>query len=256
MPDVLNVEREKVLQESRRQNNMRPKQSDVLNVQAEKESKAAFANNEAKLQALAAAEKARREAAKPPSKGKPDLKRTSKSDAEAPPLTADLKRTSKSAADAPPLTGASAKPVASQPTDGKATETKTSQIVGIHPDGTFDLKLSSGEVIEKLDKSWLARLRIPSPTDEAAPPPSAGGLSRPGTGLSRPGTGSSRPPTAKQSAPPSTANSQLIDLSDSASAPVVNLDDTLAAMGRRGGRDTLGARRAAQSEISSLLSWD
>ena len=38
--------------------------------------------------------------------------------------------------------------------------------------------------------------------------------------------------------------------------PAINLDDTLAGMGRRGGRGNIGSRAAAQSEIASCLTWN
>lgn len=241
-PDVLNVEREKVLQESRRHNNMRQTSADIMYVEGEQRSKKSFANNEEKLRALAAAEKARREAAKPPTRPKTSV------------------RSSQAVESAQPKPMVKSQSVVAPQVEAKAevkADGKVSTVVKVHPDGTFDLQLGSGEIMEKLDKSWWARLKLP-PREASSRPGT--GQSRPATGFSRPGTGLSRPATSG----PAASTVQYVDLTDANGAaavadgvaPVVNLDDTLAGIGRRGGRATLGARRAAQSEISSLLSWD
>jgi len=148
-------------------------------------------------------------------------------------------------------------------------------VVKIHPDGTVDLQLSSGEIVEHVEQSWLEKLGRAPP--EGVRPPTASS-SRPSTAASErpptateqrlPSRASSRPPTASLSLsqantaattsaptaahkPPGTAESlHTRDL-----AAVINLDETLAGMGRRGGRGNIGAQRAALSDMSSLLSW-
>ena len=222
--------------------------------------KANLSKREAQLQLMAAKEKARRlEAAK---KGAPQ-----KEHAAPRPPSAQSASSNKEQSQ-PPHT---------EPSQGQQPQTQPQSrgvctVVKIHPDGFVDLQLSSGEVIERVEQSWLERLGRAPP--EGVPPPSAS-ASRPSTAASeRPPTAasraSSRPPTASlslsqanaaaastanvppaASKPPGTANS----LSMRELAAVVNLDETLAGMGRRGGRGNIGAQRAALSDMSSLLSW-
>ena len=259
--DILYIERERELQENRRQNNMRQTSKEIFDVDAEKRSKRAFSKNEQRLQALAAAERARREADEAGKKGG-----QGKAGAKPKQQTAEP-GAKRSTASAKP-----AQPNVAEPKEEAAggSQQRTCSVTKVHPDGSVDLQLASGEVVERVDKSWLQRLQMPVPGAGHAPPPSrpdTGCSTRPGTGALRPGTGASRPPTGAPSAAAAAAATKkgvqfasghdapaAIDLSDV--PPVVNLDDTLAALGRRGGRASLGARRAAQSEILSSLTWE
>ena len=263
MTQILLVEREKALKENRRANNEKHRQVDVMNVEREKSLKLNLSKREAQLQALAAAERARR-AANPKAQKQQQPKHNDVSIRQ---QHASGARGQKS------LIPSKEREVASGNTSSQGPVTRPESraesqpprpprgvctVVKVHPDGFVDLQLSNGEIIERVEQSWLQRLGRP-PSEAEAPPPSA---SRPGTGASRPPTGASRPPTAATgptmgntsppSKPPDTAerSSNTHDL-----AAVVDLDETLAGMGRRGGRSNLGAQRAQLSEISSLLSW-
>ena len=252
MTNILLVEREKATIAARRESNeaQRPQAS----------IKANLSTREAQLQLMAAKEKARRlEAAK---KGAPQKEHPAPRPPSAQSASSNKEQSQ------PPHT---------EPSQGQQPQTQPQSrgvctVVKIHPDGFVDLQLSSGEVIERVEQSWLERLVRAPP--EGVPPPSAS-ASRPSTAASeRPPTAasraSSRPPTASlslsqanaaaastanvppaASKPPGTANS----LSMRELAAVVNLDETLAGMGRRGGRGNIGAQRAALSDMSSLLSW-
>ena len=301
---------------------------DVLTIEAEKPvsapakpSKPAFATNETRLRALAEAERARRAQGQETAPSKRNA---------APPRTGAPPKTLPK----PPPSAASAASKTSRPPtakeDGKdgTTEQKRSQVVKVYTDGHFDLKLSSGEIIEHVGPEWLERLRIDK-ADALPPPPTASsrpptGLSCPPTASSRPPTGLSRPPTGQSQRPPTSgtltpafvaatsfegpragwvfkcgtqglgyyqeaadkpatlpaadllapkATSQPQTSTNENAAPtnestgkpatpavvnlaaMVDLDDTLAGLGRKGGRSNLGAMRAAKSEMSSLLAW-
>jgi len=140
-------------------------------------------------------------------------------------------------------------------------------VINVHPDGSFDLQVSSGEIIEHVAPEWLERLK-----KVEDPPPSTAG-SRPATGVARPASGLSRPTTGQPQLPTAasgptkerpglshaSANENAAPGNQSDSKPatpsVVDLDATLSGIGRKGGRGNLGALRAARSEMPSLLSW-
>ena len=249
MTNILLVEREKRLEEK---NAMR-KTSSVLSGQR---AKTTFTNNEQRLQALAAAEAARRAASgtkKAGSKPKDTTTASSK------PTAIDSSVPSHAQPE-PPLPSNRAEP----DSKGNPLEPqKLCTVVKIHEDGYVDLQLSSGEVVEHISPDWLQRLGRPREATETAPLP-AGSASRPPTGASRPRTGASRPPTGGLGVAPLTAaevnsvtapaDREMPKLATDLAA-IVNLDDTLAGIGRRGGRANLGAQRARQSDMSSLLSW-
>ena len=140
-------------------------------------------------------------------------------------------------------------------------------VVMVHEDSSVDLRLSNGEVVERIDPSKLERAGERPPTAQSEkPPPTAS--SRPPTGrISSRWTEETKAAATKAVtfAPPSTADSS------SSKAPIGNLTRSnlsnredgqldLAMMehqqgGRRGGRRTIGAQAASQSEIASALSW-
>jgi hypothetical protein len=251
--NILNVEREKILQENRRHNS-----NTRANTQTPPEKEAAqtrrvLSGHEAKLQALAEAERQRRMAAgEPPSTAKPGTGKPAKSAMAAKPATtAKPTRPAARPGFQPPVSPLlkEDRPVAAPEPEPAQADEKACSIVRVHPDGTFDLKLSSGEVVEQVDRAWLQKLQR-LPESPAPRPPSASG-SRPGTGLVRPGSAQPKAEGAERSGSGAPA---VIDLSD-APAATLNLDNTLSDIARRGGRGTIGARRAALSEISGALAW-
>ena len=159
--NILLVEREKEIKENRIANNMRQEviaaKSQVFSVEKEKKAKSGFVDNETKLQKLAAAEKARREAAKAEQEAQKKMNKSVK-----PPPSA------KSDAN-------------SRPPTGKPELEKVCTVVKVHEDGSVDLRLSNGEVVERIDPSKLERAGERPPTAQSEkPPPTAS--SRPPTG--------------------------------------------------------------------------
>ena len=245
--NILLVEREKEIKENRIANNMRQEviaaKSQVFSVEKEKKAKSGFVDNETKLQKLAAAEKARREAAKAEQEAQKKMNKSVK----------------------PPPSAKS--DASSRPPTGKPELEKVCTVVKVHEDGSVDLRLSNGEVVERIDPSKLERAGERPPTAQSEkPPPTAS--SRPPTGrISSRWTEETKAAATKAVtfAPPSTADSS------SSKAPIGNLTRSnlsnredgqldLAMMehqqgGRRGGRRTIGAQAASQSEIASALSW-
>ena len=258
--------------------------------------------SEAKLQQLAQAERARRQAAvaekqtkkaehRPPS-GRPP------SAAPAAPPPQALKSV-RFAQERPP-TAQSERPTTAQSAAGDKV---AATVVGVHTDGTVDLLLASGEVMERVKPHEVSRRM----RNEDERPSSAASIassvasSRPGTGGSRVGGPNSldssrffaRHPVAASN--PSDEQKQALGAlkqehvalkaelhaqqrqqqqlaatsSPSAAKGVVGtvrLDKDLSEMAdlaiveagvaRKGGRRSLSAARAAQSEMSSLLSWE
>lgn len=229
---------------------------------------------EAALRALAEAERARRAAA---GQGGPQERDIGVKRMSAPPSAAASSQ--RGSQGSRPPTAQGSRPPTAQGT--AAEQQKYSSVVKVHPDGSFDLKMSSGEVVERVGPEWLERLQIGGPPSAPPPPP---------TGGSRPGTGGSRPPTGQRDASdggarlpgaPSAMTSALSESKENA-APAKRVnpaaaavqcaafslihvgataaagpnDSSLVGVLRKGGRHNPGAQRAAQCQMSSLLSWD
>jgi hypothetical protein len=250
MTNILYVEKERVLKETRRSvNASHPKLVDRYDVEKERASKKAFATNEARLQALAAAERERRSAS-----AKAEMTKKAGAKKGALPISApeDV------AVPIPPsrhVTFAASRPSSSRPPSARPTssastaasgepEEKVCTVVKVHPDGMVDLMLSSGQIAERIDPTKLQRAGIPplpgGTEDEPPEPPSTAAST-----TSRPPTAPNASPNAEQ-AKPAVALGGLDELQF----------EQLTMGARRGGRRTVGAARAAHSEIASLLSWD
>ena len=274
--NILNVERERDVKAARMKNDREAhrQSTDVLSVEKDRKVKHNLSNREAQLQALAAAERARREATKQQSLKQALSRPASRRAASQSQPTRD--HLPAKTMDEPVPTPSTTQQTEHQEQSPSSQPPKRGvcTVVKVYPDGFVDLQLSSGEIVERVEQSWLTRLGRPPSEDTEPPPPTAGsrpptagsrpptGASRPTTGASRPPTGASRPPTAALS--PSQANaSTAAPLAYAAKAPapptdlasIIDLDETLAGMGRRGGRGNLAAQRAQLSDMSSLLSW-
>lgn len=139
---------------------------------------------------------------------------------------------------------------------------KLCKVVRVHPDGSVDLQLSSGEIVCGLDGSMLQR---PSGRADKLPPPATairvvGDTTTVQTGGRRKDDAmSSAPPPA---APPQAAatSSDLDELEAQLARALVQDTALLGAGGRRvptkGGRRTLGATQASGlTGVASALSW-
>jgi len=279
--DFFSVEREKAVKEERIANNSRASGADFFSVEKEKSSRRAVVSNEERLQALAAAERARRaENAPVQAKRQTAVPPPASSRPSSQPSKPATRPTSKPASK--PATPAQQQVLFGGLTGTEWRTFSVATIVKTHPDSSADVRLPNGEVVEHVHPNNLRK--------QEAGPPSTAASSRPGTGASRPGTAASavserdaritaileselakaeKAAAQRQAAaqrhvsfggnapdenvppltsPPSTAASKASDVA----RELARLQ--LESGGR--GRRTLGAARAAQSEIGSLLVWE
>ena len=139
-------------------------------------------------------------------------------------------------------------------------------VAKVHPDGTVDVLLPSGEVLERMPADGVERA-------EDAERPVSAASSRPSTSNTRIAKDRPSGGLLAQSEPQacdassfepilSTIGRSLASGKDQCGAPEHNGLGTTdlalieAGISRRGGRKSLSAARAAQSEMPSLLSWE
>jgi hypothetical protein len=276
---ILSVERERALKEARTAINARQPAADILSVERERTTRLKLRASEQRLQALAAAERARREeAAAQKRAAAPKAKRIAPIHAERPPTSL--------LPSAPPAKGvcfASDRPPSA--CNEPASEAGACTVVAVHADGRVDLQLPTGEIAERVHPSELAR---PSSAASDRPPSSASS----GAPLVQPSTAPRHAAlmlaglkhehkALKSESTRLEEERALLDLRrenrilqaeidaqtqpTKAPAPLEDGADEVrtadlavveAQVSRKGGRRTVSAARAAQCEVAALLSWE
>ena len=167
--NILYVEREKERGEERVRRNMRNTPAQVFSVEKEKRSREALLKNEHRLKALAAAEKERRaQAAQNKTTGSPRSSTPQDDIGSRPPSSRPPETAQQPPAPAQqPLSAAQQQPSLSQRPPSTAQEPPTStaddklcQVVRVRSNGTVDLRLSSGEVVQGFDPAKLKRCAL------------------------------------------------------------------------------------------------